>query len=88
MANKLFVGNISWGATKEGIEELFSQYGQVEEVILIKDEQGRLKGFGFVTFTSEDDAKAAAEKLNGYDFAGRPLFVNEARPQEKRERRF
>lgn len=86
MEKKLFIGNIAWGSTQEDIQELFSQYGEVEEVILIKDEQGRLKGFGFVTFTSSEDAAAAMEALNEIEFKGRPLFVNEARPQERRER--
>jgi RNA-binding protein 39 len=88
MAKKLFVGNINWNASKEDLENIFSQYGELEEAILIKDENGRSKGFGFITYVNDADAVAAAEKLNGFEIDGRPLFVNEARPQEKRERNF
>ena len=88
MWKKLFVGNINWNASKEDLEEVFGEFGELEEVILIKDENGRSKGFGFVTFVNADDAQTAIQKLNGHDIDGRPLFVNEARPQEKRERRY
>lgn len=86
MAKKLFVGNIAWSATKEDLEALFSQHGEVSETILIKDENGRSKGFGFISFENDQEAIAAMEALNGAEFAGRALFVNEARPQERRER--
>lgn len=88
MWKKLFVGNINWNASREDLEEIFAQHGEIEECILIKDENGRSKGFWFVTFVNEDDAQAALDKLNGFEIDGRELFVNEARPQEKRERRF
>ena len=88
MTKKLFVGNINWNASKDDLEELFAQYGEIEECILIKDENGRSKGFGFVSYISEDDTSKAMEALNWYEIDGRALFVNEARPQEKRERRY
>ena len=88
MAKKLFVGNINWNASKEDLENIFSQYGELEEAILIKDENGRSKGFGFISYVNEEDAKKAAAELNGFQIDGRPLFVNEARPQEKKERNF
>lgn len=88
MAKKLFVGNINWSASKEDLENIFSQYGELEEVVLIKDETGRSKGFGFVTYKNEEDAKTATTELNGFQIDGRALFVNEARPQEKKERNF
>lgn len=88
MAKKLFVGNISWNATKEDLESIFGEYGDLEEVILIKDENGRSKGFGFVTFVNDEDSQKALAELNNFKIDGRPLFVNEARPQEKRERNF
>lgn len=88
MAKKLFVGNINWSASKEDLENVFSQYGELEEAILIKDENGRSKGFGFITYVNDADAEKATSELNGFEIDGRPLFVNEARPQEKRERNF
>lgn len=88
MGKKLFVGNINWKATKEDLEELFGKIGEVEEAILIKDETGRSKGFGFVSYANDDDAARAISELSGYEIDGRALFVNEARPQEKRERNF
>lgn len=88
MAKKLFVGNINWKAWKEDLEEIFSKIGSLEEVVLIKDETGRSKGFGFITFTEDADADRAIAELDGFEIDGRKIFVNEARPQEKRERRF
>lgn len=88
MAKKLFVGNINWNASKEDLETIFGEYGELEEAILIKDDNGRSKGFGFITFINDDNALKAAAELNGFQIDGRPLFVNEARPQEKRERNF
>lgn len=84
MAKKLFVGNISWNAEKEQLEELFSQHGDVENVILIRDEEGRSKGFGFVEFASDEDAQSAKDALNGFSFMERDLFVNDARERESR----
>jgi RNA recognition motif-containing protein len=88
MAKKLFVGNINWSASKEDLEDIFSQYGELEEIILVRDENGRSKGFGFISYVNEEDAKKAIVELNGFQIDGRPLFINEARPQEKRERNF
>lgn len=87
MSKKLFVGNINWNATQQDLENIFSEYGQLEEVILIKHEDWRSKWFGFVTYVNEQDAQKALSELNWFQIDGRPLFVNEARPQEKRERR-
>jgi RNA recognition motif-containing protein len=84
MSKKLFIGNIEWGATEEELMELFGQYGEVEEAIIIKDRMsGRSKGFGFVTFAAEEDADKAMEALNGHDLNGRALVVNEARSKEE-----
>jgi RNA recognition motif-containing protein len=83
MSKKLFVGNIEWGATEEDLKELFGQYGEIEEAIIIKDRMsGRSKGFGFVTFAEDADAEKAIEALSGHDLNGRELVVNEARPRE------
>lgn len=86
MSKKLFVGNIDWGTTDEQLQELFSQYGDIEEAVIIKDRfSGRSKGFGFVTFVNDDEADKAAEELHEKDFNGRNLVVNEAKPQQPRD---
>jgi len=82
---KLFVGNISWQASSEDLEELFSECGEVEEAVVITDRNsGRSKGFGFVTFKNKEDADKAIEKFHDFEFQGRNLTVNEARPPKKR----
>ena len=79
---KLYVGNLPYSATEEGIETLFSQYGELESVTLIKDrDTGRAKGFGFVEFVNQADAEKALE-LDGKDFEGRTLKVNMAKQRE------
>lgn len=81
MAMKLYVGNISWNSTSESLKEYFEQFGAVEDAFIMKDKvTRRSKGFGFVTFTNEDDALKAIEATNGKEFDGRALTVNEARP--------
>ena len=86
MSKKLFVGNLDWGATDEELKDMFTEFGEIEEAIIIKDKfSGRSKGFGFVTFVNEEDADKAIEALNGKDFKGRDLVVNEARPPKDRD---
>lgn len=88
MSTKLFVGSLKWEVTDDQLRELFSQAGNVVSAQVVADKfSGRSKGFGFVEMGSEEEAKAAVEKFNGYDFQGRPLVVNEARPKEDRPRR-
>ena len=83
MAKKLFVGNLAWESTQEELQELFSEFGDVEEAVIITDKfSGRSKGFGFVTFTDDAAADEAIAKLNEQEFKGRKIFVNEARPQQ------
>ena len=92
MTNKLFVGNIDWDATVEQLISEFEKYGELEmredgtpNVIIIQDKfTGRPKGFGFVSYVSEEDAAKAMEALDGFELNGRPLAVKEARPQEPR----
>jgi RNA recognition motif-containing protein len=80
---KLYVGNLPFTATDEGVRALFSQHGTVEKVSLINDrETGRPRGFGFVEM-SNADASRAMQALNGADFEGRPLRVNEAQDKER-----
>ncbi|RJQ52795.1 MAG: RNA-binding protein [Nitrospiraceae bacterium] len=89
MAKKLYVGNISFRATEEDIQELFSKTGNVESVKLIIDmHTGQPKGFGFVEMASEEDARKAIDALNGTMFMERALTVNEARPQQREKRGF
>jgi RNA recognition motif-containing protein len=88
MGKKLYVGSISFDATEESLRDLFSSIGEVESVKVITDrDTGRSKGFGFIEMSSEEDAKKAIEQLNGTKFMERALIVNEARPQEQKERR-
>lgn len=86
MSKKLFVGSLDWGATEQDLQDLFSSYGAVEEAIVIKDKfSGRSKGFGFVTFTNDEDADKALEELNETELKGRKIVVNEARPPRPRD---
>ncbi len=88
MAIKLFVGSLPYSLTDEELADLFKEVGTVVSAKVIVDrETGRSKGFGFVEMSSDDEAKAAISNLNGKDVGGRAMVVNEARPQENRERR-
>lgn len=87
---RLYVGNLPFSATDESLRALFSKHGTVEKVSLITDrDTGRPRGFGFVEMSSADAARAI-QALNGTDFGGRPLRVNEAqdRPRGGPPRRF
>jgi len=86
MKKKLYVGNLSFETTESDLKELFGQAGSVETVRIITDhDTGRSKGFGFVEMQEGGD-KAIAE-MNGKDFKGRALTVNEARPMAPRDSR-
>lgn len=88
MATKLFVGSLSYNTTDATLEEFFAQVGQVVSAkVIIDRDTNRSKGFGFVEMSSEEEAKAAVDQLNGKELDGRTIAVNEARPQENRERR-
>ncbi|HAK46939.1 MAG TPA: RNA-binding protein [Spirochaeta sp.] len=85
MAKTIYVGNLNYSTTEEDLNELFSQYGEVESVKLIMDrETNRPRGFGFVEMVEEDAATAAVSMLNDKDFKGRNLRVNEARERRPR----
>lgn len=89
MANKLFVGGLPYSTTEDQLRELFEAVGEVVEATIIIDrELNRSKGFGFVTMKTDDDAQAAVQTLDGKEFEGRRLSVNEARPPERRPRSF
>ena len=82
---KLYVGNLSYGATESTIRSLFENYGAVDTVNLITDRNtGQSKGFGFVEMTNDAEAQQAISALNGKEIDGRALTVNEARPKEER----
>ena len=81
MAKKLYVGNLTFDATDADLTELFSPHGQVQSAQVVTDrDTGRSRGFGFVEMSEGADAAIAA--LNGQDFKGRSLTVNEAKPRE------
>ena len=89
MANKLFVGNLSWGVSEDQLRESFGAFGTVEEAVIITDRQsGRSKGFGFVTMSSEEEAQKAIEGLNGTELDGRAINVSEAREKSEDRRSF
>ena len=78
---KLFVGNLDWETTNEELQELFAQYGEVEEAFIVRDKfTHRSKGFGFVTMIDADAAETAKTTLHEAEFKGRNIIVNDARP--------
>jgi RNA recognition motif-containing protein len=80
--SKLYVGNLSYSVTTDQLQELFSNHGQVKDVRVIEG-----KGFGFVEMSSTAEAEKAKDALDGSDFGGRTLRVDEARPQRDRDTR-
>ena len=85
MGRKLYVGNLPYQTGEAELTELFSKSGTVETARIMRDmATGRARGFGFVEMGSDAEAHAAIEKFNGEDYGGRPMTVNEARPQEKK----
>jgi RNA recognition motif-containing protein len=84
----IYVGNLAFAATDDEVRQLFAEFGEVSSVNLISDrESGRPKGFGFVEMAQQDQAEAAIKALNGKEFRGRAMNVNEARPKTERPRR-
>ncbi|MEO1008639.1 MAG: RNA-binding protein [Planctomycetota bacterium] len=78
---KIYVGNFPYSTTEDDLRDLFAPFGDVASVAIIMDrETGRPRGFGFVEMSDDQAANAAIEALNGKDYGGRPLNVNEARP--------
>lgn len=85
MAKTLYVGNLPYGTTEEAIKSAFSAAGTVVSVKIVMDKMtGRSRGFGFVDMDTDEAAMAAIEMMNGKEFEGRNLTVNEARPLEDR----
>ncbi|MGK5083274.1 RNA-binding protein [Bdellovibrionota bacterium FG-1] len=88
MGKKLYVGNLPFSATDQVLSDMFAQSGTVESAKIIMDrDSGRSKGFGFVEMSTETEAANAITKLNGADYEGRAMTVNEAKPMAPRENR-
>ena len=82
MSRKLYVGNLPYQTGEAELQELFGQFGSVDSVRVMRDmATGRARGFAFVEMATDDEAQAAAAKLNGHELGGRALAVNEARPK-------
>ena len=87
MSTKLYVGSLPYATTDAQLTELFSQHGTVTSARVIADKfTGQSRGFGFVEMATSEEAQRAIEALNGTKLEQRTLVVNEAKPQEKRER--
>ncbi|WP_432735958.1 RNA recognition motif domain-containing protein [Maridesulfovibrio sp. FT414] len=87
MAKNLYVGNLAWSATEQDVRAAFEEFGDVTSVKLVNDrETGRPRGFGFVEMSDNAAAQAAIEAMDGKEFGGRNLKVNEAKPRAERPR--
>lgn len=85
MAKKLYVGNLSYGMTDDGLKDAFSKVGAVDSANIITDKMtGRSRGFGFVSMPNDEEALKAIDSMNGFELDGRKLTVNEAKPMAER----
>ena len=85
MGNKLYVGNLPYSFSDSDMEQAFGQFGTVASAkVMMERDTGRSKGFGFVEMGSASEAQAAIQGMNGKEYGGRGLTVNEARPMEPR----
>ena len=85
MSKKLYIGNLSFSVDDEKLKEIFSEFGEIAEAQVIQNKfSGRSKGFGFVTFVSDESASKAVSEMNDKEVEGRKIKVNEARPMEER----
>lgn len=85
MGTKLYVGNLPFDITDEDLRKMLSEHGPVNEIAVVMDKfTGQARGFAFATMNSQEAANAAILALNGKDWKGRALTVNEARPREER----
>ena len=88
MGKKIYVGNLSYNMDDQSLGQIFSAFGTVESSRVVTDrDSGRSKGFAFVEMSSDSEAAAAIEKLNGTDQLGRSMNVSEAKPMAPRENR-
>ena len=84
MGNKIYVGNLPFNFGEKELKETFSPFGEITEATVISDRySGRSKGFGFVTFSSDDEAKKAVDEMNGKEVGGREIKVSEAKAKEE-----
>ncbi len=85
MGRRLYVGNLPYSVTEQGLTEKFAAHGTVQSAKVITDrDTGQSKGFGFVEMSRDSEAHAAIAALNGADYDGRPMKVNEAKPLDKK----
>lgn len=86
MSKKVYVGNMNYSTQEQQLRDLFAQYGEVLSVNIIVDRYtGKAKGFGFVEMNTDEEARAAIEALNGFEFMARQLRVNEAEDKPRRD---
>ncbi|TXT41747.1 MAG: RNP-1 like RNA-binding protein [Spirochaetes bacterium] len=86
MSKKVYVGNMNYSTAENQLRDLFAQYGEVSSVNIIIDRYtGKAKGFGFVEMINDDEAQKAIDALNGFEFMGRQLRVNEAEDKPRRD---
>lgn len=86
MGRKIYVGNLPFTVDDQSLTDLFSQFGQVDSARVVTDrDSGRSKGFAFVEMSTDSEATAAIEKLNGTDHGGRSINVSEAKPMAPRD---
>ncbi len=87
MSKKLYIGNLNFDVTEDELEKNFAKFGEIASVTIVKDSvSGRSKGFGFVEFSDENGAKTAKDGMDGKEFAGRVLKVDEAREQRQQRK--
>ena len=88
MGKKLFIGGLSWGTSEEGLKEAFSVFGTITSVVIVLDKETRKsRGFGFVEFSQDSEAKKAMEALNNSTLDGRSINVREAVDNRKNDRK-
>jgi len=83
MSKRLFIGGLAWATTTEDLQEAFTPFGEVVDAKVVSDrETGRSRGFGFVTFTTEEAAAAARDSMDGASLSGRTIRVDLARERQ------
>jgi RNA recognition motif-containing protein len=89
MGNKIYVGNLPFKIGDKELNKIFSEFGAITEAVVIKDKYSkRSKGFGFVTFESDESAENAIASMNGKEVEGRALKVSESKPREESDRSY
>ncbi len=78
MNSKIFIGNLPWSVGDDALFETFREFGQIDECVVIKERDGRSKGYGFITYSEQQSAQVAIEKMNSAEYEGRRINVNQA----------